>query len=121
MDKRQPTLLGIGCPHWAVAQVLPYGPGRYANPEFQLQLVGDTFLAPDRVVRSHRPDQLSEVLGQARSSDWFGLPAPETTEILCAAIGSAYPASRSPANYPTGTFGSGWPSSSGWLRRPVVA
>jgi hypothetical protein len=50
----------------------------------------------------HRPDQLSEVLWHARSSRWFGLPAPERritrpvsgsrtpAEILFAAIGSAY-------------------------------
>src|SRR5262252_1070213 len=77
MDEGQPTLLGIGRVHRAVAQVLPHGTGRYSNPELQFQLIGDALLAPDRVVRSHLSDQLPEVLGQARPSRWFGLPAPE--------------------------------------------
>src|SRR5215467_8466406 len=52
----QPTLLGIGRAYRTVAQVLPHGTGRYANPEFQFQLIGDALLAPDRVVRSHLSD-----------------------------------------------------------------
>src|SRR5215467_4523856 len=49
-----------------------------------------------------------------------------TAEILCAAIGSVYPASHSPTNCAAGTFGSAWPSSSGrvvgpsWFDLPLL-
>src|SRR4029077_6316416 len=63
MDEGQPTLLWIGRAHRAVAQVLLHGTGRYSNPEFQVQLVGDAFLAPGRILGGHLSDQLSKVLG----------------------------------------------------------
>ncbi|PYT19287.1 MAG: hypothetical protein DMG58_36705 [Acidobacteria bacterium] len=63
MDEGQPTLLWIGRAHRAVTQVLLHGSGRYANPEFQLQLVGDAFLAPGWILSGHLSDQLPKILG----------------------------------------------------------
>src|SRR2546421_12992212 len=38
------------------------------------------FLAPSRILGGHLSDQLPEVLRQAGSSDWLGLPAPEQSK-----------------------------------------
>src|SRR5215469_8455207 len=119
MDEGQPALFGIGCAHRAGVQVLPYSTRRYSNSEFEFQLVGDALLAPNRILRPSP----GSVAGGPWANEVFPLvwtSSAKTTEILGAAIGSACPASHSPANCPTGTFGLGWPSSIGRSRRPVV-
>src|SRR6516164_11617546 len=68
MHEGQPTLLWIGCARRAFVPVLLHGTGRYSNPEFQFQLVGEAFLAPGRILGGRRVVQLPKRLGEARSS-----------------------------------------------------
>ncbi len=83
MDERQPTLFGIGCaPRAAALQVLLHRARRNPDPEFELQLVGDAFLAPGRILHAHLPDQDLKTLGQERSPRRFRLPTPKEPEAF---------------------------------------
>ena len=82
MDEGQPTLLWIGRAHRAVAQVPLHGSGRYSNPEFQFQLVGNALFSPCRILSAHLPDQPPKVVGQTRSPRRFRLPAPKEPEAF---------------------------------------
>ena len=51
-DESQPSLVGIGRSYRAAKlQLLLYRARRNADPEFQLQFVGDAFLAPGHILR----------------------------------------------------------------------
>ena len=80
-DEGEPSLLRIWFSSGAsILQVFPNRSGRNPDAEFEFQFVGDAFLAPSRILGGHLSDQLPEVLGQAGSSDWLGLPAPEQSK-----------------------------------------
>src|SRR5262245_8085608 len=47
-----------------------------------MQLVGDAFLSPSRILCGHFLNESTQVLGDARSANRPGFPAPEETESL---------------------------------------
>ena len=58
---------GVGRAHRAAtARILCRCAFVYPDSQFQLQLVGDAFLSPGGIVRSHLANPLLEVVGQAR-------------------------------------------------------
>src|SRR5215831_8818608 len=60
VDEGQPALLGIGrARRTAVSQIVLHGAGRDPDSELQLQFVGNAYLAPGGVLRSHLSDQAS--------------------------------------------------------------
>src|SRR5215469_4360955 len=66
-DEGPPALFGVRRAHRTVfAKVLADGAWGDPNGELQLQLVGDAFLTPGRILRGHLPDQFLQVLGYSR-------------------------------------------------------
>ena len=67
--KGQPALFRVRRPHWAVSmEVLADGARRDLNGELQVQLVGDAFLSPGRILCGHLPDESGQILGDLRSA-----------------------------------------------------
>src|SRR5215475_15032855 len=85
-----------------------------------MQLVGDAFLSPGRVLGGHLSDKSAQVLGDARSANRSGFPAPEETESLAVptdeGIGldvhqGVAPGEQTTQNYhnqPSGIIGAVW-------------
>src|SRR5215467_1393573 len=66
-DEGQPALFGVRRAHRTVfAKVLADGAWGDPNGELQLQLVGDAFLTPGRILRGHLSDESPQVLGYSR-------------------------------------------------------
>src|SRR5215471_11009204 len=67
VDEGQQALFRVRRAHRTVfAKVLADGAWGDPNSELQLQLVGDAFLTPGRILRGHLPDQSAQVLGYSR-------------------------------------------------------
>src|SRR5262245_32541438 len=83
-DKRPPALGGNALPSTVVPvlrHVLPYGPRRHPQAQFEQQFIGNALLAPGRVVVSHLADERLEFRRDGGASR-CGLPAPEEPEPL---------------------------------------
>src|SRR5215831_16604653 len=66
-DEGQPALFRVRRAHRTViAKVLADGARGDMNGQLQLQLVGDTFLTPGRILRGHLSDKSPQVLGYSR-------------------------------------------------------
>src|SRR5262245_38402044 len=66
-DEGQPALFRVRRAHRTVfAKVLADGAWGDPKGELQLQLVGDTFLTPGRILRGHLSDKSPQVLGYSR-------------------------------------------------------
>src|SRR5215469_13074616 len=82
-DEGQPTLFRIRRAHRTVAvEVLADSARGEPNGQLQLQLVGDAFLSPGGILRSHLMNESPKVFGYSRSPDRPRFPAPEETESL---------------------------------------
>src|SRR5262249_24017618 len=120
-DKGQPTLFRVRRVHRTrSAEVLADGASGDPNGELQLQLVGDAFLSPGRILCGHFLNESAQVLGDARSANRSGFPAPEETESLAVpaeeGIGldvhqGVTPGEQATQNYhnqPSGIIGAVW-------------
>ena len=68
-DKGQPALFRVRRAHWTVSmEVLADGARGDLNGQLELQLIGDAFLSPGRILCGHLADESAQVLGQARSA-----------------------------------------------------
>src|SRR5215831_10397065 len=59
-DERGPALRWTAWPWTAPAvawHVFPHGPWRYAQPQFEQQLIGNALLAPGHILPGHAADQ----------------------------------------------------------------
>ena len=82
-NKGQPVLFRVRRAHRTVsAEVLADGAGGDLNGQLELQLIGDAFLSPGRILCGHLPDESAQILGDSRSAYRPGFPAPEETESL---------------------------------------
>jgi len=73
----------IRCAHRTLsAEILADGAWGDPKGELQIQLVGDAFLSPGWILCGHLLNESAQVLGDARSANWPGFPAPEETESL---------------------------------------
>src|SRR6516164_6965388 len=82
-DEGQPTLFRVRRAHRTLsAEVLADGAWGELNGQLQIQLVGDAFLSPSRILCGHLLNESAQVLGDARSANRSGFPAPEETESL---------------------------------------
>jgi hypothetical protein len=59
------------------SQVLADSARRDSNAELELEFVGDSGFAPDRVLSRHSEDELSEIIRQPGPATRSGLPPPE--------------------------------------------
>src|SRR5215831_4804753 len=67
VDEGQPALFRVRRAHRTViAKVFTDGAWGDPNGQLQLQLVGDAFLTPGRILRGHLPDKSLQVLGDSR-------------------------------------------------------
>src|SRR5215471_6955893 len=72
-DEGQPTLFRVRRAHRTrSAEVLADGAWGDPNGELQLQLVGDAFLSPGRILCGHFLNESAQVLGDARSANRSG-------------------------------------------------
>jgi hypothetical protein len=79
----QPTLFRVRRAHRTLsAEVLADGAWGDPNGELQIQLVGDAFLSPGRILCGHFLNESAQVLEDARCANRSGFPAPEETESL---------------------------------------
>src|SRR5215467_1206322 len=63
-DKGQPALFGVRRAPWTVSmQVLADGARGDLHGQLQVQLVGDAFLSPGRILRGHLPGESAQILG----------------------------------------------------------
>ena len=73
----------IRCAHRTLsAEILADGAWGDPNGELPIQLVGDAFLSPGWILCGYLLNESAQVLGDARSANWPGFPAPEETESL---------------------------------------
>src|SRR5215471_3840505 len=120
-DEGQPTLFRVRRAHRTLsAEVLADGAWGELNGQLQIQLVGDAFLSPSRILCGHFLNESAQVLGDARSANRSGFPAPEETESLAVptdeGIGldvhqGVRPGEQATQNYhhqPSGIIGAVW-------------
>ena len=83
-DEGRPALLRIRCSArtGCTSQILADSTRRHPNTQFEEEFVGDSFLTPDRVVRSHPADEFPKVARQRGSAFRPGLPPPEQAKSL---------------------------------------
>src|SRR5215469_1826998 len=82
-DEGQPLLFRVRRAHITVsAEVLADGARGDLNGQLELQLTGDAFLSPGRILCGHLPDESAQILGDLRSANGPRFPAPEETESL---------------------------------------
>ena len=67
-NKRRPALVVASASGPLLRQVLPNGPWRHEDSEFEIQLIGDPLLAPGWIVASHLADQFLQILRQRRTT-----------------------------------------------------
>lgn len=61
--ERHPTLGRIDGAPWFLRHITPYRPWRNLNSDLQKEFIGNTFLAPCRIVRGDFGDQFPNVVG----------------------------------------------------------
>src|ERR1035441_4143267 len=84
LEKGRPTLIAttvIAGRARRFGQIFPDGARRHAQAEFYQQLVGDSLLAPGRILARHRADQTLEVGRNPRAAR-SALPTPEELVAL---------------------------------------
>ena len=82
-NEGQPTLFRVRRAHRTLsAEVLADGAWGELNGQLQIQLVGNAFLSPSRILCGHFLNESAQVLGDARSANRTGFPAPQETESL---------------------------------------
>ncbi len=72
---------------WTAVIVMRDHTRRDSNPQLQQEFVGDSDLAPNRIVSGHFANQFSQMGRELGPALRLGLPAPEQAESLCDAIG----------------------------------
>lgn len=82
-DKGQPALFRVRGAHGTVSmEVLADSAWGDPNGQLELQLIGDASLSPGRILCGHLADESAQILGDLRSANGPGLPAPEEPESL---------------------------------------
>src|SRR5215813_7239712 len=119
-DEGQPTLFRVRRAHRTLsAEALADGAWGELNGQLQIQLVGDAFLSPSRILCGHFLNESAQVLGDARSANRSGFPAPEETESVAVPtdervrldVQGVTPGEQAAQNYhnqPSGIIGAVW-------------
>src|SRR5215813_4370015 len=121
-DEGQPTLFRVRRAHRTLsAEVLADGGWGELNGQLQIQLVGDAFLSPSRILCGHFLNESTQVLGDEVCQQ-VGISSARGDGIPCGANGGRYRAGRSPGLHARRTGDPELPSSAEWnLRRGVAS
>ena len=97
-DNGQPALFPVRRANWTVSmEVLADGARGDLNGQLELQLVGDAFLSPGRILCGYLADESAQILGDLVYAN--GPASARRDGIPCGASGGRYRAGRSPGRH----------------------